>query len=51
MTMLNNNISEANGDKIMGDIINPVAGNSFIELAEARDTRIFVEYKVLNPVF
>lgn len=27
----------------MGDIINPVAGNSFIELAEARDTRIFVD--------
>ena len=27
----------------MGDIINPVAGNSFIELAEARNTRIFVD--------
>ncbi len=29
--------------KVMGDIINPVEGNSFVELVEARDTRIFVD--------
>ncbi len=27
----------------MGDIINPVSGNSFVELVEARHTRIFVD--------
>ncbi len=27
----------------MGDIINPVEGNSFVDLVEAKDTRIFVD--------
>ena len=27
----------------MGDIINPVDGNSFVDLVEAKDTRIFVD--------
>ncbi len=27
----------------MGDIINPVEGNSFVDLVKARDTRIFVD--------
>jgi hypothetical protein len=29
--------------KVMGDIINPVEGNSFVDLVEAKDTRIFVD--------
>ena len=29
--------------KVMGDTINPVEGNSFVELVEAKDTRIFVD--------
>ncbi len=29
--------------KVMGDMINPVEGNSFVDLVEARDTRIFVD--------
>ena len=35
--------AESGEVKVMGDIINPVEGNSFVELVAAKDTRIFVD--------
>lgn len=35
--------AESGEVKVMGDIINPVEGNSFVDLVAAKDTRIFVD--------